>query len=637
VEENNFRIWVRTRSSNGRAILHVDHERKDTITGLNSTEFTWHPVPRLYSFKPGTHRVTLAHWDPNNAIMQFDQIAIVAGSDDVIAPVLPAESCVAESFVWGIEATAPVFAEGEAASKGANWTTGNNEEAIGGQFAQSGVSTSPDVVPAETGWLTFSMDVTTAGAYQFWAKVQALETTSNKLWLKMNNGAFGSWAGLQQPGYLWKWIRFDPATNGITRQEYLFLEPGTHTFTVAIASGGVKIDRVGLVPAGSSPNSIDPDVIMQTGPQSFEAEEAVLLGTAAIANCATSSNGQQVNMGNVGTNGVRFNQVLASSAGTYQLNIQYMNGALTPRNMRVIVNGTQLPIQRVVPSGPWCFAAGSPANWIMSVNLNAGENVIDLRPVASNESPFVDKIEIRPTMVSLEAELAQLTGTVVTPACASASNGALANMGNTLSNAIQFNNITVPATGTYNLNISYFSKVARTMRMFVDGGAATNLSFDISGNWCFETPAGVAVIKTVPVELTAGTHTIRFQPQAGDAPILDKIDLVDPSNPVDALMIGMASMKEGRVAMLTSVPAPATSGFVYPNPARAGSTIYVPSTNHSATQAAIITLLDVRGSALKTNVQSTKAGFTLPNVPMGMYMVRVNESGTVKTYRLLIQ
>ena len=640
VEENNFRLWIRARntSTGGTAIIHIDHEGKDTITGISSADFTWHAIPRLYTFTPGKHRVTLSFIIPanNTNIVQFDQIAMIAGSDEFTAPLLPAESCTPESFTWGIEEPSAIFAEGEAASKGSAWTTGSNDEAIGGQFAESGAATSPAAAPDETGWLTFTVDVTTAGAYQFWAKTQGLETTSNKLWLKVDDGGFNPWNDLHQPGYLWRWKRYDLSTEGGTQQEYLFLEPGTHTFTIAYASGGVKIDRVALMPAGNSPVAIDPDVIIATGPQSFEAEEAIIIGTAAIVNCATSSNGMQVNMGIPSSNGVRFENILAGNSGTYQLAIQYMNGG-TPRNLRVIVNGTQLPLQRVVGSGTWCFAAGTPATWLMSVNLLAGENVIELRPNGV-DAPFIDKIEIRPTIVSLEAELAQLTGTVTLSSCTSASNGTLAGMGNTGTNAIQFNNINVPTAGTYNLNISYFSKDARTIRLFVDDQPATTISFAISGNWCYETPAGVAVVKTVPLTLSAGVHTIRFQPvAAANAPILDKIDLVDPSNPEETLITTSSPQIEESVSMLMSRAVAAESGLVYPNPARAGSTIYVPSQNSLGGKAANITLFDARGAAIKNSVQTTSAGFRLPDVTTGVYLLRVQESGSIKTYRVMVQ
>jgi hypothetical protein len=620
-EENNFRIWLRTKGTNGAMVIQVDHDRADTIRSVTSANFEWQSVPRLYSFTPGKHRVSLALV---NNIAQFDQIAIVAGSEDVTSQLQPAGTCMPEDLVWGAAATAPIFIEGEAAARGASWSVGNNDKAIGSQFVQSGNFGSPTEAPVADGWLSFSVDVTAAGAYQFWTKLQSLEATSDKLWIKIDDGVFSPWSALQQDNFLWKWKRYDPS--GL--QEYLFLEPGTHTVTIAYASGGVEIDRVALMPAGDNPASVDPDVIIETGPQSFEAEEATLLGTAAIVNCATSSKGKQVNMLNVGTNGVRFSKVLAGSAGTYQLAIQYMNGALVPRSLRVIVNGTQLPLQRVVPSGPWCFNAGSPATWLMSIKLNAGENIIDLRPVAGTEAPFIDKIELRPALQSLEAELAEVSGATVN--CASASNGALVNMGFTTSNYVQFNNISVPATGVYNLNISYISEPARTMKMSIDGDAGTSLSFTSSGAWCFSN--GTPVVKTVQLNLAQGIHTIRFQPNIGDAPFIDKIDLVATTSPENA------PLNEELLADATTAIKPTSSSLqakVYPNPARSGSTIHLPSNN--STRLATITLFDLRGAAIKHGIQKINEGYLLPNVSPGMYMLRVEETGSVKTYRIVVQ
>jgi hypothetical protein len=287
----------------------------------------------------------------------------------------------------------------------------------------------------------------------------------------------------------------------------------------------------------------------------------------------------------------------------------------------------------MVYSGPWCFNGGSPGRWLVSLQLNAGNNTIDLRPVACTNAPLIDKIEIRPVLQSLEAELAQLTGNVITPNCGSASNSMLANMGNTLSNAIQFNNISVAQAGTYQLNIAHFSKVVRTMRMFVNNGPATVISFGPTGNWCFESPAGVAVVKGVPVTLNAGVNTIRFQPHSGDAPILDKIDLVDPGNAEPEML----TAREPEPMAAIRQPEAVTSGFVYPNPARAGSTIYLPNENSMDTKAKTITLFDVRGAAIKTAVQPLSAGFNLPNISRGIYMLRINDAGQVKTYRVLVQ
>jgi hypothetical protein len=212
-------------------------------------------------------------------------------------------------------------------------------------------------------------------------------------------------------------------------------------------------------------------------------------------------------------------------------------------------------------------------------------------------------------------------------------------MGNTTTNSATFTQVTVPTAGTYQLNITYFAKVARSMRISINGGTASTQSFAITGNWCFESPAGVSVVKAIPVVLQAGVNTIRFQPPSpsGEAPVLDKIDIVDPSNPADAMITGSATGIEEGVAMLMSKDVTAASGTVYPNPARAGSTIYVPSQNSFGGKAATITLFDARGAAIKNSNQATSAGFRLPNVTNGIYLLRVQESGSIKTYRVMVQ
>ncbi len=643
-EDNNFRLWIRARNpgNSGTAIIHIDHEIKDTITGITSPDFVWVSIPRLYSLKAGKHRATLSYIIPanNTNIVQFDQIAIKAGSDDVIAPLQPAESCTPGSLVWGLDAPTALFAEGEAAGLGASWTAGSDDDAIGDQYVGSGNLTSPNSVPGADGMLTFNFDVTTAGAYQLWVKMQSLEVTSNKLWIKIGNGDFEPWSNLRQPGYLWKWKRFDPETDGEPRQEFLFLEPGTHSFTIAYASGGIKIDRIGLIPAETSPTAVDPDVIAPAGPQSFEAEHAEFLGTAALAAaCTFASNGQIVNMGTAANNGLRFSNILVGAAGNYQLAIAYYVGGSAARSMRVNVNGTFLPNQSVAPSGPWCFENGSPGTWYISVPLVAGANTIELRPVSTLNAPFIDKIEIRPILASYEAEQATLSGTMTTPACGSASNGTLLNMGNTTTNSATFSSVTVPAAGTYQLNITYFAKVARTMRISINGATATTQNFAITGNWCFESPAGVSVVKAIPVTLQAGANTIRFQPPSpsGEAPVLDKIDIVDPSNPGGSVVEGGPTKNENVTAMLMSKTTGNAAGAVYPNPARPGSTIYVPAAEGTNSKTARITLFDARGAVIKTNMQAVTEGYKLPFVTTGLYMLRVEDAGSTKTYRVMIQ
>jgi hypothetical protein len=166
------------------------------------------------------------------------------------------------------------------------------------------------------------------------------------------------------------------------------------------------------------------------------------------------------------------------------------------------------------------------------------------------------------------------------------------------------------------------------MKMSIDGNTGTSLSFASSGAWCFNN--GVPVVKTVQVELTAGVHTIKFQPNSGDAPFLDKIDLVATTSP-DAPLNAESLLVE----TTTTIRQMQVEGKVYPNPATPGTLLHVPSFNRTKT--ATITLYDLRGAAIKRSMQKVSDGYTMPYVSPGIYMLRVEESGSIKTYRILVQ
>ncbi|WP_290794949.1 glycosyl hydrolase [Flavihumibacter sp. UBA7668] len=484
-EENNFRIWVRTRQ-NGAMAIQVNHDRVDSVVALTNTTFAWQSFPRLYRFKAGKNRVSLGFV---NGVTEFDQIAFIAGSEDVGEPSKPAGYCDTVPFVWGAAGTGdPVFAEAEAAVAGANWTVETNSTAIGGQFISSS-AVSVDAAPDEAGQLRFSVDVSASGAYQFWAKIQHKEEGANKLWWKKGTDSFTSWSVGVQPDFEWKWVRYDPALLGENVQNYLFLEEGSHEFTLAYASGGVKIDRVALMPAGQSPASIDPDVILQSGPQSFEAEEAQLLTGSLIVACATSSNGEMVNMGRLATGGVRFSEVNVSKAGTYRLTVHYMSAV--QRSLRVLVNGSPV-FYSFAASGPWCFNGGSPTTRVLTITLIAGPNTIEIRPVAGSDAPFIDRIDIEE-----------------------------------------------------------------------------------------------------PVELT-----------------------VLPSAGIRSDALAEKDMN---------------TGSLYPNPARAGSIVYIPGLENAR-----VSLLDLSGRLLERRVINNGTGYRLPMLKKGVYMVRVDQQGMVKVYRLII-
>jgi Alpha galactosidase A/Alpha galactosidase C-terminal beta sandwich domain/Carbohydrate binding module (family 6) len=93
-----------------------------------------------------------------------------------------------------------------------------------------------------------------------------------------------------------------------------------------------------------------------------------------------------------------------------------------------------------------------------------------------------------------------------------------------LGGGLRFNDVTVPADGTYAINVRYASADPRSAQVSADGGPAKNVDFPSSGGW------GIPATVTVEVPLKAGTNTITFDSGTWYSPDLDRVDV--PARPV---------------------------------------------------------------------------------------------------------
>jgi Glycosyl hydrolase catalytic core len=106
-----------------------------------------------------------------------------------------------------------------------------------------------------------------------------------------------------------------------------------------------------------------------------------------------------------------------------------------------------------------------------------------------------------------EGESATLYGST-TSNCATASGGQMAGAV-TGSNRISFHEINVPTSGSYKLEVSYFSTVARTLAMRINHGTAQTISIPASGAlWCYQ--GGSPGVYEFPVSLLAGNNSIEL-------------------------------------------------------------------------------------------------------------------------------
>lgn len=561
-----YRVWMNTASmGTGSIRIAVDGQTLENITPLTSSVFTWFQIPRFYDLGEGKHRLTLEF--PNSNIL-VDQIAITNDPPDFSSLKKESGYCSPAIFKWGLTTTDFTgFLEAEAATKGTYWQTKTTPNAKGGAYAESEAGISAVEVPEGTNkLLSFQLNIAVADEYDIWAKIQALNPGAG-LWISVDDEPFRKWNNLTNTTFEWYWKKFHYSYGNQERNFTYFLEAGDHTVRIAIASGGVQVDRLAVVTKGKIPENTDPNVLLLSAKLEFEAEDAVILGAASIVNCASSSNSKLVNPFNLNSNGVRFNQIVAESAGAYKLKVSYISAAI--RSFRLIVNGTILGRQQVAVSGAWCFNGGAPAIYETIVILKRGNNTIDITPF-NGDAPFLDKIKLERADakgLSLEAETAELVGTSAIVSCATSSNSALVNMLAATGNAIRFNNILAAEGGTYLMDVYYISGVDRNARLSVNGTAFTSQNFLTSGAWCFN--GGAPKVKTIEITLIQGINTVEFRPTGTDAPFIDRIVFRQATQQTNNTSEPLAfTIKE------TATEDHAVKGFIlYPNPLYANTPV----------------------------------------------------------------
>jgi alpha-galactosidase len=255
--------------------------------------------------------------------------------------------------------------------------------------------------------------------------------------------------------------------------------------------------------------------------QSYEAESAVLGGSASIAACSACSGGSKVGgLGLGAANTVTFNQVQVNRAGTYYMEIDSMTQGL--RSYLYSVNGGNF---QTLNSGGGSFFL--PSSTKVPVRLKAGYNTIQFGSPVSYP-PDLDRIVISgngdapwPAATTYEAEVATLSGTVTAGFSNYASGLAKAgNIGGT-GNAVTFSNVTVPVDGVYQLEIDYATSGQRSFFITVNDGVSTELNLNGS---TFDEPTSTVI----PVQLHAGANTIQIGNPGNYAPDLDRI-VVAPS------------------------------------------------------------------------------------------------------------
>jgi hypothetical protein len=121
----------------------------------------------------------------------------------------------------------------------------------------------------------------------------------------------------------------------------------------------------------------------------YEAESAVLSGTAVTTSCAAASQGEMVKkIGVNSANSILFNNVEAPTNGTYAVNVQYY--AKAAQNIDIAINGDPITTYAVPASGDWCFVGGTPGIIELNLPLDGGLNSVEVTNLT-----VIDKITVK--------------------------------------------------------------------------------------------------------------------------------------------------------------------------------------------------------------------------------------------------
>ncbi len=321
----------------------------------------------------------------------------------------------------------------------------------------------------------------------------------------------------------------------------VFKQEGDYT----ISNGQILVPVTNMKALSAYQMIVTPNVDLSSANVSnrYEAEYAKITGTANITSYESGYSGTGYSQGYGSTNNASTNFVVtAANDGYFDVTLRYSagsySGAPASRNLRMVINGglyTDVTCNQTANWSAW-------ANVTTRVFLQAGINRLDFKAFTADESDCVniDYIDVTPasgTITNYEAEASgnTLSGTAVRENDSAASGGQYVGwLGNGSANTLQFNNVNVPAAGTYRMLVQFANAekigqhsynnniVDRYATVTVNGGTEKGYYFYNTLEW------NTYRTTVIDVTLNAGDNTIKFGSTNGYAPNIDKISIAAP-------------------------------------------------------------------------------------------------------------
>ena len=290
------------------------------------------------------------------------------------------------------------------------------------------------------------------------------------------------------------------------------LGPSFQSFADVLPGHGAHLFRV--TAAGHAPASPS---------QIYGAETATLFGSAQLSTCSTCASGNKLTYLGIGAANYAIFNVNVKKAGVYRMEVDSM----TTGTRSFIINVNDGPDITLNLSGG---SSNLPFPTTIPVRLNAGLNRIQFgNPISY--PPDMDQIVISgdgnepyPGFTVYEAENATLSGAAATSAgfCGNCSGlAAVGNLGGNPQTTVTFDDVNVPVTGIYQMEVDYMTQGQRSFFVSVNGNTAKEL--DLNG-YSFGTPTSTVI----QIPLHAGSNQIEFSNPSNYAPNLDSIIISPP-------------------------------------------------------------------------------------------------------------
>lgn len=310
----------------------------------------------------------------------------------------------------------------------------------------------------------------------------------------------------------WKDLGFLGAAEMRDLWNHAEVGPSYSTFSSVLPGHGARLFKViGVGDALAPPSQI------------YGAQTATLFGGTQLSPCSTCASGNKLTYLGIGAANYAVFNVNVQKAGVYRMEVDSM----TTGTRSFIINVNDGPDITLNLSGG---SSNLPFPTTIPVRLNAGSNSIQFgNPVSY--PPDMDRIIISgdgnepyPGFSTYEAEYATLGGAAASSAgfCGACSGlASVGNLGGNPQSTVTFDNVNVPVTGTYQMEIDSMTQGQRSFFVSVNGNTAQEL---VLNGYSFGTPTSTVI----NVPLHAGSNQIEFSNPNNYAPNLDSITISPP-------------------------------------------------------------------------------------------------------------